>query len=272
MSDIKVSLFASAVRPKLWPALFKSLEGTTVEYEIVFAGNVQPAVDQLHPKLNYIYTGNTKPSQCYEVSRRHCIGETVVWTADDAEYPNNVIGKAYEYWKKQNNPKLILSIQTKESGYNLPEGQLFDMNVHRFFAGNPQTPLMAPLAMMSRNLLEALGGLDRRYVCGQYENDIVMRAYKTGAKVEVFGGQDCYIDLDHLGKSLEIGESKVEADFLNRPFAKGYQIDRQVLESSWRFYQTPHGIDFMMVKDFEPYEDADLLTKSQSNNLPEMWC
>lgn len=36
---MQVSLFASAVRPKLWPALFKSLEGTSVKYEVIFAGN-----------------------------------------------------------------------------------------------------------------------------------------------------------------------------------------------------------------------------------------
>ena len=35
----QVSLIASAVRPKLWEAFFKSLDGTSVEYEVVFAGN-----------------------------------------------------------------------------------------------------------------------------------------------------------------------------------------------------------------------------------------
>lgn len=267
-----VSIFASAVRPKLWPALFNSLDGTLCEYEVVFAGNVQPTIDSLNPKLNWIQTGNTKPAQCYEVARRSCTGEVVVWFADDAEAPNNVIDKAYIYWSEQKNEKLILSIQTKESGYNLPVGQLFDMNVHRFYAGCNQFPLMAPLALMSRKFLNDLGGFDRRYVCGQYENDVVMRAYLAGGSVEIFGGPDCYIDLDHLGKSLAIGESKVEADFLNRPFAKGYGIDREVLQSSWEFRGKENGqLEFRLAKPFEPYEDVDLLTKSQGNNLPEMW-
>ena len=38
----QVSLIASAVRPKLWESFFKSLEGTSVEYEVVFVGNSTP--------------------------------------------------------------------------------------------------------------------------------------------------------------------------------------------------------------------------------------
>lgn len=238
---MEVSLFASAVRPKLWPALFKSLEGTSVEYEVVFAGNV-PCDYLTYSAINTntsgillkeILTGNLKPAQCYEIARRACIGEVVVWIADDAEFPNNVIGKAYEYWKSHNNEKLILSIQTKESGYNNPKGSLFDMNEHRFFSWVPDSPLMAPLGMISRKFLDEIGGFDQRFVAGQYENFCVCMAYERGAKVEIFGGADCFIDIDHLAKSIAIGESTNEIDFLKRPFASSYHLDRAVLENSW---------------------------------------
>lgn len=241
--DIKVSLFASAVRPKLWPELFRSLEGASVEYEIVFAGNSEfSPIYRLPYNVKdtniYIKTGNIKPAQCYEIARRHCTGEVVVWIADDCEFPNDVIGKAYNYWKSQNNEKLILSIQTKESGYNNPKGSLFNMNEHRFFSWVPDSPLMAPLGMMSRKFLDDLGGIDQRYVCGQYENDLVMRAYTQGAKVEIFGDHNCFIDIDHLGKSIAMGESTNEQDFLNRPFATGYQKDREILENSWTSFDS----------------------------------
>ena len=118
---MQVSLFASAVRPKLWHALFKSLEGTSVEYEVVFSGNNYDITGESHlisgnkitlwagSPYYYICTGNIKPAQCYEIARRHCTGETAVWIADDCEFPNDVIGKAYKYWKSQNNEKLISS-------------------------------------------------------------------------------------------------------------------------------------------------------------------
>jgi len=259
MEDIQVSLFASSNRPLLYKSFFNSLEDTSVSYEVVFAGNSTnvPVFD--YKGLNYIQTADTKPSQCYEIARRACRGEVVVWVADDAEFPNEVIGKAYKYLKSKHNRKLILSIQTKESGYNLPEGALFDMDNHRFFGYKKDSPLMAPLGMMSRTFLDELGGIDRRYICGQYENDIVMRAYNEGAKVEIFGDKDCFIDIDHLGKSKLIGESVTDADFLRRPFASGYDHDRRILEKSWQIMLS----GYIRTDDFEPFEDKDILTVSQ---------
>lgn len=290
-----VSLFASSVRPQLYPAFFKSLEGTSVNYEVVFAGNATNKeyfdIDWIVQNLErlpikYIQTKNIKPAQCYEIARRKCVGETVVWVADDAEFPNDVIGKAYKYWKSKNNDKLILSIQTKESGYNLPVGQLFDMNMHRFFGYQINTPLMAPLALMSRKFLDDLGGFDRRYICGQYENDVVMRAYQQGGTVEIFGNSTYFIDIDHLKKSIDIGESKVEADFINRPFALGYPNDRSVLQHSWaqkNLFKINNNGEIKYVKcvadtslllrydEFEPYSSDLSFEKSESNNL-ERWC
>lgn len=269
IDEIQVSLFASSNRPALYEAFFKSLKGTSVKYEVVFAGNKEPNpfihsewlcdVEANEADHRYILTANIKPSQCYEIARRACKGEVVIWVADDCEFPNDVIGKAYKYWKSERNEKLILSIQTKESGYGLPQGQLFDMDNHRFFGGVKTSPLMAPLGLMSRKFLDELGGVDRRYICGQYENDIVMRAYFKGAKVEIFGDENCFIDIDHLGKSLMIGESKKESDFLRRPFATGYVHDRSILEGSWSIV----GGMYIRNDAFEPFEDIDLLTKSQ---------
>src|SRR3990167_715945 len=290
--QLKVSLISSAIRPKIWELFFKSLEGTNVEYEIIFVGNIIMPDGTLEYQLQfplnfkYITTANIKPAQCYEIARRNAIGETIVWVADDCEFPNDVIGKAYNYWKSQNNEKLIFSIQTKESGYNLPEGKLFNMNMHRFFGDSPAepyNPLMAPLGMMSREYLEKFGGFDRRYICGQYENDVILRAYADGGNVEIFGDNETYIDIDHLGKSFLAGESTNEKDFLNRPFAKGYSQDRMVLEKSWSTFNARKLINIlntgknqifsneirdvskMRLDKFEPYEETDILLKSQSN-------
>jgi hypothetical protein len=276
--SIKISIIASSVRPQLYEAFFKSLEGTSVEYEVVFVGNniefiteiiltgtydLNPWKSTRYPKLNYIKTNNIKPAQCYEIARRHATGETIVWAADDCEFPNDVIGKAYKYWKEKNNKKLILSIQTREYYLTKPEDHkqgLTNMDWHVLHGKG--TPLMAPLAMISREYLQELGGFDRRYTCGQYENDVVMNAYADGAKVEVFGGKDCFIDIDHLGKFEKVSGKKGFKEHNKRPFASGYPHDRKILEGSW----IRNGI---VQKDrldaFEPYKDTDLLTKSQSH-------
>lgn len=260
---INVSLFASSVRPQLYESLFESLKDTTVSVEVVFAGNKKPNIDEMiwlvdYAKFKYIETKNIKPSQCYEIARRECKGEVVVWIADDCEFPNDVIGKAYRYWKSQENEKLILSIQTKESGYPRGGMYLFNMKDHTFFGYDRKSPLMAPLAMMSRTYLDKLGGVDKRYTCGQYENSTVMQAYADGGKVEIFGDENCCIEIDHWTKSKLCNEGS----FLHRPFATGYEHDRKILESSW---VKDNKITMERNDDFQPFDDKDILIKSQSH-------
>ena len=110
----QVSLIASAVRTQLWEDFFKSLEGTSVEFEVVFSGNSSKHHMILNSRyinengyesfrnIKYIETSNIKPAQCYEIARRNATGETVVWVADDAEFPNDVIIKEYKYFKSKN--------------------------------------------------------------------------------------------------------------------------------------------------------------------------
>lgn len=265
---IEVSLFASAVRPILFRDFLNSLRNTKINVEVVFAGNfpMKLALDDPwtfpeNVKYKYIQTGNIKPAQCYEIARRACTGETVMWVADDCEFPNNVLGRAYHHWKGRLNDKLILSVQTSESGYGNGELKLFEMNHHRFFGYRTDVPLMAPIGLMGRVFLNELGGLDRRYICGQYENDIVMRAYAAGGTVEIFGDDKTFVEIDHLRKSIQIGECKDRHGFLHRPFASGYEHDRHILETSWVKDSNP---TLVRNDEFEPYDEKDLLTVSQS--------
>ncbi len=264
----KVSLFASSIRPHLWDAFFKSLEGTSVNVEVIFAGNSR--YDELrigevykYPKggenvlFKYIKTASIKPAQCYEVARRACTGELICWVSDDCEFNNDILGKAYKYFKDNCSYKDILSIQTKE---NWITGWIFfNMSMHSFYGGKSSTPRMAPLGMMNRKYLEELKGIDKRYIAGQYENDITMRIYENKGKLYPFGDKNCFVEIDHKNKHGGLTSENP------RPFALGYKKDREVLESSWTDGKGN------VLKDrndtFEPFEDKDILIKSQSNNL-----
>lgn len=289
MEKIDVSIFASAVRPCMWEDAFKSLEGTSCSYEVIFGGyctpqEVYPFLIK-YPFLKYVHTGNIKPSQVYELTRRLCRGKTITWSADDVEYPNDVIGKAYTHWRNSYNDKLILSIQTRETGYKNISGTLFDMNIHRFFGGDKSTQLMAPICLMSKKFLQELGGIDKRFVAGQYENLVVMMAYTQGGTVEIFPksiqdyGKEVFVDIDHLSKSIKAGECTNDDDFRQRPFATGYTEDRKILESicckinhekynailktGRKQIYASEIMDIGFNGDFQPYSENISLTKSE---------
>lgn len=267
-NNLDFSLIASSVRPHLWEAFFKSLEGTKASYEVVFAGNL--VATPSYPKLRYIQTGNIKPAQCYEIARRQAKGIFIMWVADDCEFTPNALDLILEFaWGLPNNT--VISVKTNE------DGKHNDLDDHRFFSENKNTPLMAPLGVMRTRDLSWIGGFDRRYVCGQYENDVVMRVLAKGGKVVKF--EDACVNIEHLKKH---GAST--------PFWKGYDHDRKILEDTWvvggykpldrplKVFQPtedcPIRLYYPIVNrevlkypqlPFEPYVGDDILTVSQSH-------
>lgn len=271
-ASIKVSIFASAVRVAFYKTFLDSLLSTSIPYEVIFCGHntreqlealfgtgaevycVDEVVDNnlipiesYYPahKFKYRHTAKIKPAQCYEIARRACKGELSHYTADDCEYSHDLLGKAYDFWKAQNNEKTVLSIQTIENG------MYCDMKVHSFFGCQYNTPLMAPLALYSTKLAQDLGGFDRRYICGQYENDFVMRVIEAGGEVKIFGDKENFINIDHYKRHGIV-----------RPFATGYNHDREILEGSWT--NGAGKVFLTKQRPFEPYEDKEILFKSQS--------
>lgn len=217
----KLSIFASAIRPHLWEDLLKSLRGSKYEYELIFAGHVdQSLVIEMfseYPEFKYITTGECKPSQCYEIARRACTGELIHWTADDAVYSEGFVNRVYDFYKnlcETTQSPIIISCKTNENGMNET------MLNHRFFGRNQNTPIMCPLGVASREYIEYLGGLDTRYISGQWENDILCRAYANGAKTYI--QEDICISIEHANKHGK-----------NNNFWSGYNEDREQLENSW---------------------------------------
>lgn len=285
MSEVKLSIFASAIRPHLWKEFLNSLKGGKYAYEVVFAGFIdeelyKPFMDEF-PEFRYIQTDDIKPAQCYEVARRNCTGDLVCWIADDCRFSYGFIDIIVEFFKPLHESiqkSYIISCRTNENDQNET------MENHRFFGRNRNTPRMAPIGIMRRDKLEEMGGLDRRYICGQYENDICMRMYSEGGEIIIYNG--VCVSIDH--KNAHGSETN---------FWNGYNEDREQLENSWviggyvpspapffitpknpkeyaefekdpsKFWYVPLNNTEVTLKrndKFEGFEDKDLLTKSQS--------
>jgi hypothetical protein len=263
---MQVSLFASSIRSNLWPELFNSLDGNTIDLEVVFTGNLdEKGFWDAKRKIDfkYIKTGNIKPAQAYEAARRACTGELICWIADDCEFKDDVIGKAYRFWKANCARKDVICIRTRE---NYGTWRDCDNTCHHFFSNCPEAPKMAPIGMMNREYFNELGGIDRRFISGQWDNELMMRVYNDGGRMFYFG--DAYVELDHARKhDQKFGVS------MERPFAKAYLHDRKILEAAWgQRGQMKYKMPYLRFDNgFEPYEDKDLLTKSQSFNLENIF-
>lgn len=278
-----ISVFACSIRNHLWMEFLDSLLPTKIPFEVVFGGplttfQVRPFIEK-YPFLKYVHTSDIPPAQIYESCRRACKGELAHWSCDDASYAPNLLDNVYKFFKTLP-PKSVVSIKTREDNLNS------ELDDHRFFGFNRESPLMCPLGVMDREYLDSMGGFDRRFLCGQWENSAICRVYEDGGKVYKY--EDQYISIEHLKKHGR-----------NSKFWKGYAGDREILEKTWAIgekveppladnsygvhiklnglqpptIEWPIWIDKRKVSlksqtGFFPYSNKDLLTVSQ---CPRVW-
>ena len=246
-SAIKFSLVASSIRPDLWGAFLKSLEGTQFPYEVIFVGDVNASAYPEHPNLRVIET-KVKPAQCYEIGFRAAAGEWIHWTADDAEYGPGVWNGVWRIIESMKEPKTIYEFTTVEDGKDCTDH-------HHLIGGRHETPVMAPFGIINADFLKELGGYDRRFMCGQSENDLVMRAMQAGGKVQIMPYK---VFVEHTRKHQGSRGSAFRAT------PTGYYAhDRKILEGSWIL---PDGkISQKRLDAFEPFEDEGILEATQSH-------
>jgi hypothetical protein len=248
-----ISLFMSASRPKWWERMYESLEGNKCEWEIIAVGPNKP---KWHLPYNFRYLRmNYKPCQCYAIASWMCRGKLIGWTTDDATYDSNSLDLIMQAYLSDS-MKTIYAQQSIEDGKDT-------RNDHFFFWGCPDTPRMAPLAFINREWFWRLGGYDRNFVCGQAENDIVMRALEDGGQVKLISDSRIYIH-----------HKEVHRFRWNYPFRSGYYNDRQYLEECWcpdgfgTFNEKTlkHGtISPVRLLPLHPFNYKNILTVAQGN-------
>lgn len=276
---MKISIFGSSIRPWLWLEFCDSLLSNTIPFEVVFGGTltsfqVRPFLNK-YPFLKYIHTEDIPPAQIYEATRRRCVGELIHWSCDDGFYDPGLLDSVYDYFKSFNDYKAMISIKTNENNSNN------DLDDHRLIGGDRTMPIMCPLGLLEKKFLDELGGYDRRFLCGQGENDIVVRGLCAGGHTYKY--EEKRIHIEHLKKHGP-----------GTKFWTGYNWDRKVLEDTWikggyvnpiavegfliRFnegkaydYTLPQNVRFFSKTPqlpFEPYSDENITSISQ---CPHRW-
>lgn len=254
----KISLCAAAARPQFWQRLYNSLQGNTVPFELIFVGPNKPDFE-LPSNFKYVYS-NVKPAQAYAAAFGLASGELGCWMADDCVYddpistcPNalDIVWDRYqEMQNRYDDNKTILSQCTLED-YGMRwsrERAVAFWRSHRFFNGNLSTPVMAPIGFINVEFFRQLGGYDKNFVCGQSENDIVMRTCEVGGRVELV--PDSVIAIKHR-------ECHTTDKY---KFSAGYGNDRGFLQKCW---VSQGQVVNKRLFPFQPFEDKDILNSNQ---------
>lgn len=184
MSKYDISLCASAIRPHLWKEFYNSTLENNCKVEVVFVGDAFPDYD-LPENFKFHYSA-VKPTQCWEAAVRNATGRYVSITADDAEYTPGSLDKMVKFMDTRFNNKTVGAFQTIENGNLITKDHVY------------KGKTMAPFFVFNSKYYEYLGGADRRFIGGMWENDVIMRVWEDGGVVEVC--EDAFVSVDHLKK------------------------------------------------------------------------
>ena len=188
MSDIKVSVFGPCNRPHLWEYFYENLAMNTVDFEIVFVGNVRPNF-KLPDNFKFIYA-NVNPVQCEFIAELNCSGEILLQTPDDAHYSPFCLDMMYETYKKENDYKCMVAPMKFGAVINSvdnAEDILDIVNAAPNQEGNKdsmfQNIQLCVGNTVSKKFWAELGGPDKRFVFGQALTDVILRGVKAGGRI-----------------------------------------------------------------------------------------
>ncbi|MHA1469820.1 MAG: hypothetical protein ACTSSP_04585 [Candidatus Asgardarchaeia archaeon] len=278
MSEYDISLFSSAVRPDMWKKIYKSFMKNKVSIELVFVGDKYPSY-KLPLNFKFIYS-EVKPSQCFEIAARNCSGKYVAMVSDDCYHEDGYYDSMLAFHKKQvekfSTDKIIVG------GLHY-FGRDTQRRTCRLWTGNAQPNQELPMDFFLTNeLYKKMGGLDRNFISLVHHWDLMMRILEIGGKC-VLSRDKFYECPDKNKDHTELSSVTGRIDkkyfhelwwcywnkdkFIKRIGTKKYKNKVELKQSGDPFYvYNRRGyIPTNRQKEFEPFDDKDILTISQGS-------
>ncbi len=254
-----ISIIAPAHRPHYWKELYSSImKDLKLNVEFIFVGDKKPSF-QL-PHFTYIYS-TVKPVQCVEIAFRRAKGEVIHWTSDASMYSPSALQKAYNLYKSIGSYKSLIEFRNYEGKKNketLSQHILFNRTpiAKKYPSIMDKKYKMMPYGLISNQLLKEIGILDNRFIAGQWDNDLIMRAYAVGAKMYLCGNARVYTIYERHD-----GEWNLRGPMLD--------FESHLLKELW--VDKNYRITLKRNSSLRPFIDKDILTKSQGNTgLPSI--
>jgi hypothetical protein len=174
-----ITLYGPSVRPANWKPFYEGVSKTDLSFEIVFVGplTVTPQDYGLPSNFRYIKTADVKIIQCWQIGASNATAETIILCADDELFSPYGIDKAYQQYLQANDYKAIVGLVPRYGGGDLRNSLRFPQQ-----GGDRVIDLPPGFSVMSKKFFFELGGYDSKFIAGQAELDLFLRAYHAGAK------------------------------------------------------------------------------------------
>jgi hypothetical protein len=184
MNDIKFSLIAPSIRPQLWKTFCNSLSNTKINYEVIFIGPLPP-ICELPSSFRWIKS-STKPSQCTHIGFMEAKGEFISLTADDAQYfsPNSsgALDNMMKFIEKFPEHPTYVKNNIAYGFRMFEDTSCIESSLTHFLIEDKKdgitNPLLYPFFVIRKSSYIELKGYDNRFVCGQAENDFLLRVVR----------------------------------------------------------------------------------------------
>lgn len=258
-SDIKVSIYGSCNRPHLWEWFYSSVEMNSLNFEIVFVGNVKPTFT-LPDNFKFIYS-NVKPAQCNYIGAMNCSGEVIQHIADDCHLAPYGLDMLYSLYKDQSNYKYIVAPKLIGIVNAIPDDDDGIAYIQKYADTQPvDSPDMHIIhgdmnsipahigGFMSRQFYNELGGIDKNFIMQRWDLDLQIRAHQAGAKT-IFSDKVWIAERKDLCPNWQSGVTG------------RYHCDHELYMRMW--FSNSSTIP-QRSAEFQPYEMNDtILTRSQ---------
>lgn len=255
----KISLVGPSIRPELWGQFCDSLKNNKIEWEVIFVGPKGPVCD-LPSNFRYIHA-TVKPSQCTHIAFMEAKGKYVSLTADDARYftpdGNGALDNMVEFIEKfpasehYKKDRIAYGFRMFEDSFCVESSQTHYL-VPKDKSPLTTSPLLYPFFVINWASYIELGGYDIRFICGQAENDFLLRVVNKYGSTANSLCPTAMVWADH--DSGHDNKSK---------FREYHTAESNILREFWLKNGIYENLRYMNLLSYD-YKN-DICTKSQGN-------
>jgi len=259
-----VSIITASNRPFLWKETYNNIHNGIgdLKFECIFIGPEAPDFN-LPKNLRYIKTGNIKPPQCNEIGMRESNGDMIMIQPDDVKYfDNSGVSCLYDTYlelcNKRGNNKVVVLPSFKDGT------RRSSLKYIKQFETSPVASLNS--ALVRRELMEQIGGIDTRFIGVYWDCDLAMRLNAIGVYLEKCRGV-CSIETTpeqtpyRLHKVCKKHDRWILDGFWTRFTEENEKVPS---EDTYCYMKNPKWVlTKKRQKVVIPFVDEDILTKSQ---------